>query len=89
MSQDILDSPWCNNLCRAYQELGRGGIYSCELLYSRQLSYPYFQVTYNLPTKKSNLKNNHAYLTDSHYSTFLLKKHQKQLLGDVQQKRCS
>ena len=53
----ILDPPWCNNSCHAYQELGQGDFYSFD-----QKKVPLFLI-YSLPThKKSNQKENHAYL---------------------------
>ena len=49
----ILDSPWGNNLCRAYQELSRGDFYSLD-----QEKVP-FLLIYLLPThKKCNYKKN-------------------------------
>ena len=54
---DILDSPWCNNPCRAYEELGQGDFYSFD-----QEKVP-FLLVYLLPThKKCNHKKNHTYL---------------------------
>ena len=53
----ILDSPWCNNPCRAYKELGQGDFYS-----SNQEKVPILLI-YLLPThKKYNHKKNHTYL---------------------------
>ena len=55
----IIDSPCCNNSCRAYK--AEKNFLSLKLY-----------VTY--PQEKSNCKKIHAYLTDSKYSTCLLKK---------------
>ena len=53
----ILDSPWSNNPCCAYQELGQGDFYSLE-----QEKVP-FLLIYLLPTHKNcNHKKNHIYL---------------------------
>ena len=46
----ILDSPWCNNCCRGYQELGQVDFY-----YFDQEKVPYLSTTYpqkNLTTRK-------------------------------------
>ena len=45
----ILDYPWSNNPCRAYQELGQGDFYSFDQ------KYIYYLPTKNLTTRKTML----------------------------------
>ena len=53
----VLDSPWCNNPCSAYQELGQGDFYSFD---QEKVT---FLLIYSLHThKKCNQKKNHTYL---------------------------
>ena len=62
-SQGTLVSLWCNNSCRVKQELNQDDFFSFDWKKCSFLSF----ITY--PQEKSNNKNNHAYLTDSQYST--------------------
>ena len=70
----ILDSPWCNIFCRAYQELGNGDFYSFG-----QEKVPFLVISLfpsflncNLPThKKCNHQKNYTYLNLS--ITFVIK----------------
>ena len=70
----ILDSPWCNIFCRAYQELGNGDFYSFG-----QEKVPFLVISLfpsflncNLPThKKCNHQKNYTYLSLS--ITFVIK----------------
>ena len=45
----ILDYPWCNNPCRAYQELGQGDFYSFDQ------KFIYYLPTKNVTTRKTIL----------------------------------
>ena len=45
----ILDPPWCNSSCRAYQELGQGNFYSFDP------EKVWFLSIYLLPTHKKNV----------------------------------
>ena len=47
----ILDPPWCNNSCWAYQELSQGDFYSFD-----QEKVPFLSYKYYLPTQKCNHK---------------------------------
>ena len=55
--QGIIDSPWCNNSCRAYQECGQGSLYSFD---QKKL---FFLLSYVLPTPKKNLTTRKFVLT--------------------------
>ena len=45
----ILDYPWCNNPCRAYQELGQANLYSFDQ------RFIYYLPTKNVPARKTIL----------------------------------
>ena len=51
-----LDSPWCNNSCRTYQELGQGDFYSFD-----QEKVPFLLICLLSTQKKCNHKKNHTY----------------------------
>ena len=51
-----LDSPWSNNPCRTYQELGQGDFYSFD-----QEKVPFFLIYLLSTHKKCNHKKNHNY----------------------------
>ena len=53
----ILDSPWCNNSCRAYRELGQGDFY-----YSIRKKLPCPSIYLQPGQKRYYGKKNHAYL---------------------------
>ena len=56
----ILDSPWCNNSCRAYKELGQGEFYSFD-----QEKVPFLSI-YLLPTHRKSYPQGKSCPLQSH-----------------------
>ena len=61
----ILDPPWCNNSCRAYQELGQGNFYSFDP------EKVWFLSIYLLPTHKKKCNHKNIMLTSISFTAFI------------------
>ena len=61
----ILDPPWCNNSCRAYQELGQGNFYSFDP------EKVWFLSIYLLPTHKKKCNHENVMLTSISLTAFI------------------
>ena len=61
----ILDPPWCNNSCRAYQELGQGNFYSFDP------EKVWFLSIYLLPTHKKKCNHKNIMLISISFTAFI------------------
>ena len=61
----ILDPPWCNSSCRAYQELGQGNFYSFDP------EKVWFLSIYLLPTHKKKCNHKNIMLISISFTAFI------------------